>query len=684
MPISKHLSKTFLLLPMVSAISLAENRINLEEIFVSASRVADQSSNIVGNQATIGSETIKDQAHQHIQQILVKIPGVSMNRNDGQEYLPALRSPVLAGAGACGSFLMAEDGISLRPAGFCNVNELFEAHSEQAQSIEVIRGPANALYGSNAMHGVINVISPASFERTANLELEVGPDNHQKLKYAWGNDSLALAFTGSSADSFRQEAGVDQQKISAKWLQSLDTMTVTTGLTAINLNQETAGYISGHEAYKDERLIYTNPNPEAYRDAQAARLWSRFESNDESSMWVLTPYIRYSRMDFLQHFLPGTPLEQNGQTSIGAQSAFYFDRDESRLIMGLDLEKTDGWLKQTQLNETVGSAFLVATIPSGKQYDYDVAATQIAPFIQWEWSPSDNLKWSAGLRYEYMSYDYDNLMSDGQTKEDGTTCGFGGCRYTRPADRKDSFNNWSPHLGMLYDLNDQQQFFVRLSQGFRAPQATELYRLQRAQVVADLDSEELQSLEMGLRGKHESLSYELAAYSMRKDNVIFRDTSFFNVSNGKTTHRGIELGLNYQLTPQLSLGVAASSARHRYDYSEILSDIDINGNDVDTAPRHFGTVDLTWKATNRSKLSAEWVHMGGYYTDPENLHRYAGHDIANLSARWKISETFSASARLLNVFDQRYAERADYSSFGGDRYFPGQPRSLYVSVEIGL
>ena len=51
---------------------------------------------------------------------------------------------------------MLEDSIPIRPTGFCNVNQLFEVPTELAQSVEVLRGPANALYGSNGLHGTIN------------------------------------------------------------------------------------------------------------------------------------------------------------------------------------------------------------------------------------------------------------------------------------------------------------------------------------------------------------------------------------------------------------------------------------------------------------------------------------------------------------------------------------------------
>lgn len=667
------------MLPLATAVASAAG---IDEIFVTASRAPQTVQSLAGNAFALDSDTLTNTAHQHIQQALIKVPGVSMHRNDGMEYLPAIRSPVLSGAGACGSYLMAEDGIPLRPAGFCNVNELFESHTEQAARIEVIRGPANVMYGSNALHGVINVLTPEVAEDVASLSVETGPNAYKRLKLTVGNEQHLLAITGLSSDSFRDESGVDQQKLTYKNRFIVNDVVVTSALSAVNLNQETAGYISGTDVYKDKALAATNPNPEAYRDARAVRVWSRIEKQMDGASWIVTPYMRYSKMDFLQHFLPGTPLEQNGQSSVGVQSLYKMAEADYTLSMGLDAEVTNGWLKQTQENPTVGSAFLVGTIPQGKHYDYEVKATQLAPFVQVDWAPTDAATVSAGVRYERMSYDYDNLMVDGRTREDGTTCGFGGCRYTRPADSRDDFSNWSPFVGGLINVSPQVQLFANLAEGFRAPQAVELYRLQRAQQIADLDSEKLRSLEVGTRGGFDALSYELTLYTMQKDNVIFRDSDFFNVSNGKTSHKGLELALRYQFNPQWDVSWAGSLARHQYENSDLSSDIEIAGNDVDTAPKQFGVVDLGWQPSASSRYALEWVYMGAYFTDPENEHRYDGHDLLNLRAHWAINEQLKLSARLLNALDTRYAERADYSSFGGDRYFPGAPRSLYVSLNI--
>ena len=117
-------------------------------------------------------------------------------------------------------------------------------------------------------------------------------------------------------------------------------------------------------------------------------------------------------------------------------------------------------------------------------------------FAQYQLPVSDSILLTFGGRYESVTYDYDNKLLDGRTKDDGTACGFGGCRFSRPSDREDTFRNFSPKISFSQFLNDTTQWYLQLSRGFRAPQATELYRLQNTQVVSDIDSEELDSLEI--------------------------------------------------------------------------------------------------------------------------------------------------------------------------------------------
>ena len=655
---------------------------NIDEIVTVATRAEADLAEVIGSVSLVDEETLQTVSHAHIQQTLSRVPGVNLHRGNGQEYLPALRSPVLTGAGGCGGFLMQEDGIPLRAAGFCNINELFEANTEMAQRIELLRGTGTVLHGSNAMHGVVNIVTPEPSEQSS-LGLELGANDYGRVKFKSGTETLGIAANFTRDGGYRDESGFDQQKVSLRHRYKSAYLQVDSGLTLTNLNQETAGFIQGLDAYKDDSLVKKNLNPEAYRDVRSARVWSRISKSEQDYQLIATPYIRYSQMDFLQHFLPGDPLEENGQKSLGVQLGYYRTLTQAvNIIAGVDAEITDAYLEQSQDAPTRGSAFLQETIPEGQHYDYQVDASMVAPFLHLDWAVNDQLSLSGGLRFESMSYDYNNNMLTGRTRDDGTECGRGGCRYSRPASGKDDFNNWSSNLGAQLKLSNSTSGFIRLARGFRAPQATELYRLQRAQQTADLESESIDSLEIGLAGNSDSLNYKIAAYHMSKDHVIFRDSSFFNVSDGETQHRGVELELDYAINEQWELGLSATQARHTYRNSTVLGGVDIRGNDVDTAPRHFGSARLAFTPNGRQRLELEWQSMGSYYLNPENLYRYEGHNILHLRAGWTLSESMRLYANISNLTDRHYAERADYTTFSQQRYFPGTPRTAQVGVEF--
>lgn len=662
--------------PDGAMLALATGPRLIDETVVTARRTGQALASHAGNLATLDHETLELTAHGHIQESLNRVAGLNFHRNNGQEYLPAIRSPVLSGPGACGSVLIMENGVPLRPAGFCNVNELFEANTEQAHRIEVVRGPGTAVYGANALHGIINILDPAAPGRPTTLGLEGGPHDYLRGSLRWSRDQWAVSANVTHDGGYRDDSGIDQQKLSVQHRHQGYGATVTTSFTAVNLEQETAGFSTGYNAYRDRSQSRRNPNPEAYRDVRAARLSSRI---DGGNGWTLTPYARYSKMAFLQHFLPGQPLEKNGHHSVGLLTQKQATvTAAAEIIIGLDVEYADTWLEEYQAG-TIANA----TMPQGYHYDYEVGSVVIAPFLQAEWQLGEHWKINLGGRYEWTRYDYDNRMITGRTRDDGTPCP-GGCRYSRPGDRIDRFDNLSGKLGIAYQLSDRQ-WYLSLSQGYRPPQMTEMYRLQGEQNVASLDPEKIVSLELGWRGQHGPLGYDLALFSMRKNNVIYRDTSQFNIDDGRMSHEGFEYRLDYRISEQWQMGVSGTWARHRYKNNAEAIQVPIKGNDVDTAPRHFGSAQLSWRPVASLFTELEWVMMGRYYLDPENEHRYGGHDLLHLRARWQASDTLNLSLRLLNLTDRKYAERADFAvlpaGVGQYRYFPGEPRSLYVGIE---
>lgn len=670
-----------------SATTVAQVPEDIERITTTGSRISNSFNDSDIVISTVSQEQLKLTSPQHIQQVLNYIAGAGVQRGNGQEYLPALRSAVLTGAGACGGILAAEDNIPLRAAGFCNINELFEAHTEMAQRIEVLKGPASALYGSNAIHGVINVITPDTTRGNPQLlGYDYGSYGYNRLKLRhgkdWGDSGLGVNASITRDTGYRDDEGVDQEKVNVRYRYNTDDINIMTGLTYTNLDQETAGYITGFKAYESDALSQSNENPDAFRKASALRLWSRvqWQMSDKLKLSV-TPYLRDQDMDFKMHFLPGTPLEQNAQKGLGLLSQARFTAtDATYWDFGFDTEYTEGSLLQFQDGPTQGSPFLVETVPAGKHYDYDVDATLYAPYASFNWH-TDTWHLQLSGRFEHMRYDYTNNMLSGRTREDGSECGKGGCRYSRPDSDTNSFSNFSPKALLSYQLNSETRLYSTVARGYRAPQATELYRLQRDQQIADLDSVTATNFEIGAQGQLDKLDYKISLYSLYKDDVIYRDSDFFNINNGETWSRGIEITLDFPLTAQLKLAFAGSHALHTYEHDQLLNTVNINGNDLDTAPATQFNTRLDYLISDKTQVNLEWQFVSEYFTDPENLHRYEGHSVFHLRSRHLLTPQITLYGQINNLLDENYAERADFSTFSGDRYFPARPRNFMISVE---
>ena len=624
---------------------------------------------------------------QHPKQIFRRLPGIWISRGSGQEHLTAMRSPVLTGPGACGSFLILEDGIPVRPAGFCNVNGLFETAFEISGGIETITGPASSRYGANAMHGVINVISKPIKDEN-NISTNLGPNGYRNIKAKLGNQSnWSLNVFGASNDGFREFSGYDQQKLKMRSDFQMNSWKASLNMTLTNLNQETAGYITGLNSYKDSSLNRKNLNPEAFRDANSQRISLNLKREEENGISLLSPFIRKNDMVFLQHFLPGTPIEENSHVSYGVLFKRFLNFEHYSLIGGLQIEMADAELVETQANAlTTSSAFNNATRPQGKHYDYEVDSKVYAAFVGIDdIYISGDLLFFADIRTESIKYDYNNRMNSGNTREDGTNCGFGGCYYNRPDDRSDNFNELSFRAGIETDL-DLVNYFFQASLGFRPPQINEVYRLQKKQNVSDLDSEKLTMIEMGTAFNLENLNGSLSIYKSKKRNSIFRDSENFIIDNGKTNHKGIELTLDLKINETSNLISNFTYGDHKYDFDSDTSmreKIRI-GNEIDTSPKLMANLILNTSINDDVSLAFELEHMDSYFTDAANLHEYEGHTLMHFRSNLNYSEKLKFYLRIDNLTDKDYAERADFNAFGGDRYFPGLPRETYVGLEYSL
>jgi iron complex outermembrane receptor protein len=202
--------------------------------------------------------------------------------------------------------------------------------------------------------------------------------------------------------------------------------------------------------------------------------------------------------------------------------------------------------------------------------------------------------------------------------------------------------------------------------------------------IEDIDSEVLDSLEIGYRAVYPALSYEATAFVMQKENYHFRDGNDYYETDGETDHMGIELSLDWMLARDWTLATNLTYAKHEYAFDRNVGggnslETVTDGDTIDGAPETLANTSLRYKYDERTFIKLHWEHVGSYYLDASNSAEYDGHDIFAVTTDYVLSGQSRLSLRIDNLFDEAYAKRAD-KWFGNDRYFPGEGRRLMARI----
>ena len=667
---------------------------NTDTVVVTGTRQNTNIGDLAGNDSLIPLDQIQFAAPARPTELLNQIPGVSSERSTGIEHFTAIRSPAFNGGEGAGSFLYLEDSIPMRAAGFAEINGLGEANMEQAGSVEVVRGPGSALYGSNAMHGLINIIPRAPSKDFTN-EVDatygyvtggLGSSSERLMGTSSGTvDQLGLRLSAEETheDGWRHDTRLDQQKWVGRSVWTGGDDTVTTTLSGEKLDEQAGSYVVGTDSYRVNNSVIANAYPNAYRRSTALRYMTRWQHDVSDSLQLsITPYARFVQSDFQMNYLPSQAIQKNEHTSGGMQLAAYQSlAGGHQIILGTDTEYTSGSYSELQYLSTITSGGS-PTYTQGWHYNLDATSTVAAPYVHSEWKLTDTTKATIGARLESTSYDYTNNLSNGTTG-----------LFTRLPSRSDSFLTFTPKLGLVQQWTPTLANYVNLAAGSRAPQVTDLYEIQKQQVFGQIKPESIQSIETGMRGNWNSLQYDTTAYYMTKEHYFYRDVSGLNVADGKTLHRGIEADIKTPLGYGFDFGLAASYSLHTFEFNNPesvanLASAAVTKNSVmPNAPREQGDVRLGYTFYQGARMELEWQLVGPYVTDQADTHSYGGYNLFNLRGEVPITDRVTFHARVLNATNVKYADRATVTtaSTGAaskDEYFPGQPLTLYSGVMV--
>ena len=619
--------------------------------------------------------------------LMNRVPGVHVADLSGEGHSMAMRQPITTKP----MYLYLEDGIPTRATGFFNHNALYEVNIPQAAGIEVLKGPGTALYGSDAIGGVVNVLTrPAPLTPSLEASVEGGAYGYARLlasggaTYGAGGVRADLNLTRS--ENWKQEAPFHRQSGTARWdLASQAGWTARTVLTGSRIDQQDVPALS---LALFDTARSTNLAPIAYRRVRALRLSAAIEHDLGASSWSITPYARYDDMQLLPSwqltFDPQTWDTKNTSLGVLARYRRDFEPMRARVIVGADAEVSPGsFLAEQAIVSRTGSDRAFTSFTTGAtQYDYDVIYRSVSPYLHAEASLLPALRIDAGLRADVSGYGYDTHLAPLDTGA-----------HRRPASTTRSYSHLTPKVGATLALDSATNVFASYRHGFRAPSQNQLFQQSSAANTVDLAPVKVDALELGIRGQLGwRATYQLSAYDMRVTDDIITFVTAQNTREatnaGRTRHRGVELGTSTALTSAVRLDASYSVSRQTYvewtpqAANGITPAVSYSGNLIENAPADLANVLVSWDAPalRGGRVALEWSHTGGYATDPGNTHRYGGYELLHLhfSARVARMELFG---RVTNLTDRAYAELVTYDAFQKDQLTPGGPRMVFLGLK---
>ena len=679
--------------PATADFALGEQAALLAPTVVSASREVQRRTDASATIDVLDGAEVRRSRAAHPAQIMNRLPGVHVSVLSGEGHSMAIRQPITTKP----MYLYLEDGVPTRATGFFNHHALYEVNIPQSGGIEVLKGPGTALYGSDAIGGVVNVLTrPAPTRPTMEASMEGGAYGYGRLLASGGTTAgrhgVRLDLNLTRSDGWKDGAAYDRQSGSARWdYVGASGLTVKTVVTASNIDQQDVPTV-GQAMF--DTLPSFNRAPIAFRDVQAVRLSAAVEQARGPALWSVTPYARYNSLALI----PSWQLSYDPQVwdtrsrSLGMLAKYRRDFVplQARVIAGVDLDYSPGSFVAQQVVTSPENGVWASYTVGETHYDYDVTYRAASPYLQVELSPLSRLRLDAGVRWDLTGYDYRSHLAPLATGP-----------HRRPADTTLTYTHLSPKVGLTYNLRPEANLFASYRHGFRAPSQGQLFQQNSAENTVGLRPVKVDSYELGVRGEAAGrLVYQLSAYDMTIRDDIFTFTTAENLrvaSNaGRTRHRGVEVSGGVLLPANLRVDASYSVGTQRYvtwvpqaarpatGTTPAVPEVSYSGNDLEAAPRDLASALVTWAppVLRDGRVALEWSHTGRYAMDAANTHEYGGYDLLAAHANYLFTPNAELFVRATNLLGKKYAEIAAYDPFQREQYNPGQPRSVFAGVRL--
>lgn len=661
-----------------------------EEITVTASGREDELFNLPVTIDTVSGDEAQSDKATWIGETVNRMPGVFFTQLRGPVDAPAIRLPVSYD----NVYLYLQDNVPLQsPISFNHAAFSYSGALTSFGGMEILKGPGTALHGSDALAAVVNVKSKKPvFEPETLITIRGGENNLQDYRIDTSRGltdahAYRVALSYQQDDGWRESTAWERTQLIARHLYEHNEWEINTNFTWTDFDSQMAGTLSPAD-------LANNPesdglDPEVDRDlardmAEYTRLHSEIyrQLNDRIAIQI-TPYYRVIDAQYMHTWEPETtPVTNTDTTTTGLLSRAYFEwNTNSTTVIGFDVEDTlfEQLTVQSRPTRTVfGTVF-----PQGTHLNYIVDYLSLAPYIEHTQNLTDKLSLVLGLRHERSNYDYRNNLdaSDFTVTEPSP--------FLLLTEREDEFSEALPKLSLNYRFSDHHNGYFRYAEGFRIPDATNLYVLNPSQAEFELEPEKIQSYEIGYRGwLGETTSLNASIYHMVKEDGIVAGIQTpagdISANGGEEEYEGLELGFQTQLTSSLQLTVAAAFTDNRVTQKLADGPSPVDSKTLISSPDPIGNIRLLYESQALMGLAVEleMQHIGSWYLDEANTLKTGAEQIFNLRADYGLDEIWSFNIKVANVFDEDYIQTAEAPVWAPDGIFrPGSPRLISAGLE---
>ncbi|MGN6800791.1 MAG: TonB-dependent receptor, partial [Ginsengibacter sp.] len=533
----------------INVISLSPSFANLNEIIVSGNNELQKRTEVPVAIDVISKSQINDTKASRLDLLVNKVPGVFMVDLGNEQHSMSVRQPL----GYNNLFLYLEDGIPIRTVGDFNHNALIEINQASLQRIEVIKGPASSLYGSEAVGGALNFItqSPSPF-LSGKVQAEAGTRGYKRTDFSISNThkKLGVYFGGYYADQTQKVNWHNNFNKVALTLRADYDFNPSTKLVNVAdyINYKTdqiGGLDSAHFYDKDYKSFYRF----TYRKVNAFRyrstLSKKWNGDNQTNFTAFYHYSSIGQNPFYKIAnISGNPSKAKGQINVDAfhsygalvQHTMKLNSIHTQWITGLsaDYSPATYLANYININRNPNGVYYQYQTTDSVLTDYKVGLLNTAAYTQLEYHPGSHLRLVVAMRYDRLDYNFDNHLQPGA--------------YSGAPDAFNHFDHFTPKAGLTYDFGKNRGLYANYSVGFAPPDITDLYT---GVQVPTLQPSTYHNYEIGgwFAFDQNKGSAEVSLYKLDGRNEIvstrLSDGSYINENAGATSHKGIEFNTKF-------------------------------------------------------------------------------------------------------------------------------------------